>query len=89
MEIFGLKARAISLSLFLTFLVSCASSLPDIKEVNSRPEITQKTPEIVGSHGELPPETSKAILGRLKRQAGPTEILERNIALIEAVSGAS
>lgn len=88
MEIFGLKGRAISLSLFLTFLVGCAS-LPDIKEVSSRPEVTEKTPEIVGSHGELSPERSEAILGRLKRQAGPTEILERNIASIEAVSGAS
>ncbi len=86
MEIFGLKARSIFFSFFLWFLVSCAS-LPNIKEVSSRPEITEKTPEIVGSHGELPPEKSKALLGRLERKAGPTDILKRNIALIEAISG--
>ncbi len=80
------KARAISFSLFLIFFTSCAP-LPDMKEVSGTPEITDKTPEIVGSHGELPSEKTEAILTRLKREAGPTQILKRNIALVEAISG--
>ncbi len=81
------KAIIISSSLLLTlFLASCAS-LPDIKKVSKDNEITHKMPEIVGSHGELPAQASKAIIKKLEKQAGPTDILQRNLALMEAVSG--
>jgi cardiolipin synthase len=47
----------------------------------------EKTPEIIGPHGQLSPEITERIMERLKRQAGPTDILERHIALIESISG--
>ena len=42
---------------------------------------------IIGPHGQLSPKMSDRVMERLKRQAGPTDILERHIALIEAISG--
>ncbi len=60
------------MSLFLIFLASFAP-LPDIEEASGRPEVTDKALEIVGSHGELPSEKTKAILGRLKREAAGWE----------------
>jgi hypothetical protein len=72
--------------LFMLLFLNCAS-LPDIKEVSKEPGINHKTPEIVGSHGKMSPEKSKAIFERLKRQAGPAEVLGRNIALVQAISG--
>jgi hypothetical protein len=41
------------------------------QRANGKPENTDKSPEIVGSHGDLPSKKTKAILGRLKREAGP------------------
>ncbi len=62
-------------------------SLPDVREVSKDAEVTHKTPEIVGPEGKLTPETSKAIINKLEKQAGPTDVLQRNIALMEAISG--
>ncbi len=84
------KVMGISSGLFLILfmlLFSNCASLPDIREVSEDSGSKPKTPEIVGSHGKMSSEKSKAIFDRLKRQAGPTEVLERNIALIQAISG--
>jgi len=48
---------------------------------------TEKTPEIVGSRGQLSPRITKRIMDRLKKEAGPVDILENHIALIESISG--
>lgn len=64
---------------------SCAS-LPRIDEIYQRLN-TQEPPEIIGPHGQLSPKTSKAVIERLKRQVGPTDILERHIVLVESISG--
>src|SRR5512139_2263055 len=70
----------------LTFW-SCAS-LPRFEEVYQRLDVEkEKTPEIIGSHGQLSPEITKKIMERLKKQVGSVDILERHIALIESVSG--
>ena len=66
---------------------SCAS-LPRFEEIYQRLDIEkEKTPEIIGPHGQLSPKMSKAVMERLKKQVGPTDILERHIALIESISG--
>ncbi len=70
----------------LTF-IGCAT-LPRFEEMYQRLDVEkEKTPEIVGPHGQLSPTISKAVMERLKRQEGPTDILERQVALIESVSG--
>lgn len=74
------------LSSLLTF-AGCAT-LPRMEEIYQRLDIEKEnTPEIVGPHGQLSPTLSKAVMERLKRQEGATDILERQVALIESISG--
>ncbi len=81
-------------SLFLWFCVfsllafaGCAS-LPRVQDVYKRLDVEkEKTPEIIGAHGQLSPAISQRVMERLKRQEGPTDILERQVALMESVSG--
>jgi cardiolipin synthase len=68
---------------FLTF-TGCAS-LPRIEEIYQRVYI-QEPPEIIGPHGQLSPKMSEKVMERLKRQVGPTDILERHAALLESIS---
>ena len=49
--------------------------------------LTVPTPRIASIHGVLSPKQSSAIMDRLKRSAGPTEVLERQVAVNEAMSG--
>ncbi|WP_246166919.1 cardiolipin synthase [Oryzomonas japonica] len=46
-----------------------------------------KPPRIVPIHGVLSPKQSSAIMERLKSVSGPTEVLERQVAVNEEVSG--
>lgn len=74
------------LSSLLTF-VGCAT-LPRFEEMYQRLDVEkEKTPEIIGPHGQLSPTISKRVMDRLKRQEGSTDILERQVALIESISG--
>jgi cardiolipin synthase len=78
------------------FLLLCLSSLlifagcatlPRLKDIYRRLDVEkEKTPEIVGPHGQLSPTISKRVMDRLKRQEGPADILERQVALIESIS---
>jgi cardiolipin synthase len=75
--------------LFISLLTfsSCAS-LPRFEETYQRLDVEkQRPPEIIGPHGQLSPKTSKAVMERLKKHVGPTDILDRHIALIESISG--
>ncbi len=66
---------------------SCAT-LPRIEDIYQRLDIEkEKTPEIIGPNGLLSPKISKAVMERLKKQVGPTDILDRHIALVESISG--
>jgi len=47
----------------------------------------EEPPEIIGPHGQLSPNMSKAVMERLKKQVDSTDILERHVALIESTSG--
>ncbi len=91
----NLDLSTLSRSLFLPLLclfsllafVGCAT-LPRFEDIYQRLDVEkEKTPEIIGPHGQLSPAISKKIMERLKRQEGPTDILERQIALIESISG--
>jgi len=71
--------------MFLLSLAGCAT-LPrneDIYQRLSAPE----PPKIIGPRGQLSPERSEAVMERLKKQAGPTDILDRHIALIQSIGG--
>jgi len=75
------------LSLLWFFALPGCASLPRMEDVFQRLSPTPEPPEIIGPHGQLSPKLSTAIMERLKRQTGPTDILERHIALVETVSG--
>jgi cardiolipin synthase A/B len=74
--------------LFSLFAFGSCASLPRFEEVYRRLDIEkEETPAIIGSHGQLSPEITKRIMERLKKQAGPTSILERHIVLVESIGG--
>ena len=94
MDKLGLSHRSASpplcLFAFLLYLLTLAgcATLPRFEEMYQRIDAEkEKTPKIIGPHGQLSPTISKKIMERLKRQEGPTNILERQIALIESISG--
>ena len=78
------------LFIFLFCLLSftgCAT-LPRFEDVYRRLDIeVEKPPKIIGSHGELSPQISQRVMERLKKEVGPTDILERHVALVESISG--
>jgi cardiolipin synthase A/B len=85
------KRRAASF-LFFFLLVSvlplsggCAT-LPNVTEMIDEAPTAQKPRQIVSSKGLLSPETSKAIMERLKRSVDPTDILERHTVVVESVT---
>ncbi len=74
------------LMVFLGLASGCAP-LPKASEVIDKVKSDGLPPRIDSIHGVLSPEQSSAIMERLKRSSGPTEILQRQVAVNEAVSG--
>ena len=70
----------------LGFVSGCAT-LPKASDVIDKVQADGTPPRIASIHGVLSPAQSSAIMERLKRSAGPTEVLERQVAVNEAVSG--
>jgi cardiolipin synthase len=76
-----------ALLFYLLTLAGCAS-LPRFEETYQRVDTEKENPpEIVGPHGQLSPEITKKIMKRLKKHAGPTDLLDRHIALMESIGG--
>jgi len=91
---FGLSGLSTYLPLFLFALLFClftlagCASLPRFEGVYQRlDEERERPPKIIGPHGQLSPKMSAAVMERLKKHAGPTDILDRHIALIESIGG--
>lgn len=77
---------SIFLIICLGFVPGCAT-LPKVSEIIANVPSDGTTPRIASIHGLLSPKQSKEIMDSLKRSAGPTEVLERQIAVNEAMSG--
>jgi cardiolipin synthase A/B len=75
----------LSLLLLLLIIAGCAT-LPDADDVMYGP-VHFRTPRVVDARGELSPEKSKRIVERLGRQSGTTDLLNRQAAVLEEVSG--
>jgi hypothetical protein len=67
------------------FLTACAT-LPNTSSLIREMPHKDPAPEIFGSQGELSPEKRKAIIHRLEKQAGSTDLLKRQIPLMESIS---
>ncbi len=94
MDKLALSHQSASLPLCLFAILFClltlagCASLPRFEEEYQRLDTEKETPpEIIGPHGQLSPKMSKAVMEKLKKQAGPTDILERHIALVESIGG--
>ncbi len=79
----------LSLFIFIFCLLSftgCAT-LPKFEDVYRRLDTErEEPPKIIGPHGELAPQISQRVMERLKKQAGPTDILGKHVALVESIS---
>jgi cardiolipin synthase len=74
--------------LFVSILslgIGCAT-LPNVSEMIDEAPNAQPPGQIVSSKGPLSPQKSKAIMERLKRSVDPTDILERQTAVVESVT---
>lgn len=65
--------------------VGCAT-LPKVSETIDEVPAGRKPRQLVSAKGLLSPETSRAIMERLKRSVEPTDLLDRQIAVMESVS---
>jgi len=91
---FGLSGLSTYLPLFLFALLFClftlagCASLPRFEGVYQRLDVEkEEPPKIIGPRGQLSPKMSAAVMERLKKHTGPTDILDRHIALIESIGG--
>ena len=72
---------------YISWIGGCAT-LPNVEElVRESPTAEENPPVIIAAHRELTPRESLAVIERLKRQTLPSDILERHLAVEEAVSG--
>jgi hypothetical protein len=77
----SLKLPAIATSAVCGLLVAC-SSLPRVpSEVASN-----APPTLVGAHGELSPERSKAILKAVDQRSGGSELLKKHLSIEEEIN---
>lgn len=77
--------RFLTLIFFLPSLLSGCASLPSAEEVLSN--TAASTPRLASHHGLLTEKQSQAILDSLKHRVGKKDILERHLAVSEAVAG--
>jgi cardiolipin synthase A/B len=68
------------------FVASCAT-LPNVEKAVYESPGAENPPTIVAAGRQLSSKETKALIGRLKRQTLPTDILERHVAVEEAISG--
>jgi len=66
-------------------LTGCAT-LPDAKSIIREISYKDPAPEIFGSEGELSREKREAIIHRLEKQSGSTDLLNLQIPLMESIS---
>lgn len=77
--------RFFTLVFFLPFLLAGCANLPSTEEVLSNS--AGSTPRLASHRGLLTEKQSQAILDSLKRRVGKKDILERHLAVSEAVAG--
>ena len=70
----------------LSVLTHCAS-LPRIEDRMTEAFTENPLPRIIAHHRTLSRKETKALLGRLEREAGPTDILKRQTIIMQEISG--
>ncbi len=83
----SIKRAALLAALFWPLIFGGCATPPRVEQLTPEAASTNNPPTIVAAHRQLSPSESEAILGRLKGQTLPTDILERHVAVEEAISG--
>jgi cardiolipin synthase len=73
--------------LFVLFTFCSCATLPKVSEVIEEVPKKEEPPKVLTAKGFLSPEQSKIVMERLKSSVNPTDLLERQTAVMEAVSG--
>lgn len=83
-----LRSPAFLLILFLCLLdFEGCRSIPNVRELVAKNEIAEAPPQVVGAHGPLSLKVSKELIARIANEVEATDILGRNVALVEAITG--
>jgi len=80
--------RVFALATFIAMVSACAT-LPNASEVIDTVSADQIPLRVQSARKILSAKQSKALIERLKKSADPTDVLERQSAVVEAVSGSS
>jgi cardiolipin synthase len=78
-------ARGLLLALGVSALGGCAS-VPNVEPIINQSANTGAEPQLVGARGPLSAEQSKATLDKLRAQAPDSDILQRHLAIEDAVA---
>ncbi len=70
-----------------TLLCAACATLPEVKEVIAETPADPETIHIRAAEGFLSSEQSRTLIERLKKRTDPTDLLERETAVMESVSG--
>lgn len=83
-ERFVWTAVLLTVCVILLSLGGC-DSFPNSESITARN--TDKIPEIVAGQKRLSSRQSQALIQKIEREAGPTDILERHVAVVEEITG--
>src|SRR5664279_242815 len=78
--------RLFLLSISTFGLSAACATLPRVSETIDEVPAGRKPRQLVSAKGLLSPETSRAIMERLKRSVEPTDLLDRQICVMESIS---
>jgi cardiolipin synthase A/B len=78
-----------SIIMLISAIILCegCSTLPKVNEVINETPGDQESSHILAAQGFLSAKQTKAIMERLKQRVDPTDLLERETAVMESVSG--
>ena len=81
------KLFCLSVYIFAASALCGCATLPNVSEILEDVPAGEKPPEIVGTKGPLPQSETKAIIKKIKRFSGVSDIVERQTLALQAVSG--
>lgn len=78
--------RLLAVPSIVSWLAACGT-VPDVNPIIAAAEMAVPAPQLVGPRGPLRPDESRAVLDRLRRENGEADVLQRHLALEQALAG--
>lgn len=82
-QVHSIASRFVAL---MILMVTACAEISDVDSEIARPATVSETPLIEGTYGPLSADRSKAILAKITGEAGDTGMLQRHLAIEQAVS---